>query len=145
RREREDRACGVQAMHLPGNARPRGPIPRRRVLCPRRTVTRVKPKTCPCHSGAPYRSCCGPRHDRSRPADTPDALMRSRYAAFALGVGEYLVDTLASDHEDRAAPRASLVRELSRVKDSQRFMGLEIRDAKTEGDRGEVTFHARIF
>lgn len=71
--------------------------------------------------------------------------MRSRYAAFALGLGEYLVDTLSSDHEDRAAPRATLVRELSRAKDRQRFMGLEILDAKVDGDRGEVTFRARIF
>jgi uncharacterized protein YchJ len=37
--------------------------------------------------------------------------MRSRYAAFALGLGEYLADTLSNDHEDRAAPRAALVRE----------------------------------
>lgn len=71
--------------------------------------------------------------------------MRSRYAAFALGLGEYLVDTLSSDHEDRAAPRATLVRDLSRAKDRQRFMGLEILDTKVDGDRGEVTFRARIF
>ena len=71
--------------------------------------------------------------------------MRSRYAAFALGLGEYLVDTLSEDHADRATPRADLIRELSRVKQTQRFMGLEIRDTKMEGDHGEVTFHARIF
>jgi len=71
--------------------------------------------------------------------------MRSRYSAFALGLGEYLVDTLSSDHDDRATPRATLVRELSRVKDTQKFMGLEIRATKIDGDRGEVTFHARIF
>lgn len=42
--------------------------------------------------------------------------MRSRFAAFALGLGDYLVDTLAADHEDRAAaPREALVRELSRA------------------------------
>lgn len=71
--------------------------------------------------------------------------MRSRYAAFALGLGEYLVDTLSRDHDDRAAPRATLVRELSRVKDTQRFMGLEILEATSEGDRGEVTFRAKVF
>lgn len=67
--------------------------------------------------------------------------MRSRYAAFALGLGDYLVDTLARDHEDRSLPREALVRALSRAKDSQHFMGLRILDAT--GD--EVTFHARIF
>ena len=71
--------------------------------------------------------------------------MRSRYAAFALGLGEYLVDTLSRDHEDRAVPRATLVRQLASVKSTQRFMGLDIEDTKVEGDRGEVTFRARIF
>lgn len=71
--------------------------------------------------------------------------MRSRYAAFALGLGEYLVDTLSKDHDDRAAPRATLVRELSRVKDTQRFMGLEIVSSRMDGDRGEVTFRAKVF
>ena len=98
-------------------------------------------KACPCHSGEPYKTCCKPRHDGTQPAETPEALMRSRYSAFALGLGQYLVDTLASDHEDRRIPRETLVRELSRVKDKQRFMGLEI--LRAEGD--EVHFFARIF
>ena len=67
--------------------------------------------------------------------------MRSRYAAFALGLGEYLVDTLASTHPDRDVPREALVIELSRVKDRQRFLGLRI--VRAEGD--EVLFDARIF
>jgi SEC-C motif-containing protein len=67
--------------------------------------------------------------------------MRSRYAAFALGRGEYLVDTLARDHPDRALPRTELARELSRVHERQRFLGLTILYA--DGD--EVLFFARIF
>lgn len=98
-------------------------------------------KDCPCSSGKPYKECCKPRHDGTRPAETPEALMRSRYAAFALGLGEYLVDTLARDHDDRKLPREALVRELSRVKDRQRFMGLRIVEAKDD----EVVFVARIF
>ena len=98
-------------------------------------------KPCPCHSGEPYQSCCKPRHDRTMPAETPEALMRSRYSAFALGLGAYLVDTLSADHADRAAPREALVRELSRVKDRQKFMGLRI----VHADGDEVLFHARIF
>lgn len=71
--------------------------------------------------------------------------MRSRYAAFALGLGGYLVDTLSADHPDRALPREDLVRALSRAKDTQRFLGLRIVRATEEGDRGEVRFEARIF
>ena len=71
--------------------------------------------------------------------------MRSRYAAFALGLGNYLVDTLAEAHGDHAAPRELLVRELSQVKDRQRFLGLRVLSSYAEGDEGEVVFAARIF
>jgi SEC-C motif-containing protein len=71
--------------------------------------------------------------------------MRSRYAAFALGLGPYLVRTLASDHDDLALPRAELVRLLSDARHRQRFMGLRILHESENGDEGEVMFFARIF
>jgi SEC-C motif-containing protein len=71
--------------------------------------------------------------------------MRSRYSAFALGLGEYLVRTLSSDHPDRAADEAALVVALSRAKDTQRFLGLRILATSEDGDEGMVRFHARIF
>src|SRR5215469_12105793 len=102
-------------------------------------------RDCPCHSGARYAECCGPLHEKKRPAATPEALMRSRYAAFALGLGQYLVDTLSSDHPDRASDAPRLVHALSRLKDTQRFLGLRIAESGVDGDRGYVVFHARIF
>jgi SEC-C motif-containing protein len=102
-------------------------------------------RDCPCHSGVRYAECCGPLHEKKRQAATPEALMRSRYAAFALGLGQYLVDTLCSDHPDRASDVARLTHALSRAKDTQRFMGLRIVESGIEGDRGYVVFHARIF
>jgi SEC-C motif-containing protein len=99
-------------------------------------------KDCPCGSGLRYRECCEPRHDGTKPAETPEALMRSRWTAFALGKGEYLYDTLSSDHADRQVPRAAAARELSRAKDRQRFMKLTIVELPSPS---EVTFHARIF
>jgi SEC-C motif-containing protein len=71
--------------------------------------------------------------------------MRSRYAAFARGLGGYLVRTLAADHPDRAYEEATLALRLSRAKDTQRFLGLTVLESHVEGDRGEVAFHARIF
>lgn len=70
--------------------------------------------------------------------------MRSRYAAFALGLGRYLVDTMARDRVEAATVDA-LARELGRAKDTQRFLGLRILETSAEGDRGEVLFAARIF
>ncbi|GEP69407.1 YchJ family protein [Cellulomonas soli] len=48
---------------------------------------------CPCGSGDPWDACCGPVLDGSRAAATAEALMRSRYSAFAVGDRAYLLAT----------------------------------------------------
>ncbi len=90
------------------------------------------PKDCPCHSGLRYAACCGPRHDGTKLAETAEALMRSRYAAFALGLGDYLDATLANAHPDKGSAKG---------RQAQRFMGLCILHAS----ENEVLFYARIF
>ena len=124
-------SCGGRRSRLE-TAEPRYPPP-------------VPPKACHCFSGARYAACCAPLHRGEREAATPEALMRSRYSAFALGLGDYLVRTLSADHPDRAHDEATLARELSRAKETQRFLGLTIESAKDDGTTGQVTFHARIF
>jgi SEC-C motif-containing protein len=47
---------------------------------------------CPCGSGTAYAACCGPLHDGA-PAATAEALMRSRYAAYALGRTDHVFRT----------------------------------------------------
>ena len=83
--------------------------------------------------------------------------MRSRFSAFALGLGAYLVRTLAADHPDRRVPEPDLVRELSRAKDVRRFVRLDVIFASSHADQehahapsghvdeGEVLFVAEIF
>jgi SEC-C motif-containing protein len=76
--------------------------------------------------------------------------MRSRWSAFALGLGVYLVDTLSEGHPERTpAARAAAIRELSRIRERQRFLRLVILDegvpSTAESTEGEVLFHARIF
>lgn len=44
---------------------------------------------CPCGRAA-YGECCGPLHSGA-PAPTAERLMRSRYSAFALRLGDYLL------------------------------------------------------
>ena len=48
---------------------------------------------CPCGTGRPYASCCGPLHDGESAAATAERLMRSRYAAYVLGDAPYLART----------------------------------------------------
>ena len=45
---------------------------------------------CPC-GGTEDALCCGPLHRGERPADTAEALMRSRFSAFAVGAADYLL------------------------------------------------------
>jgi SEC-C motif-containing protein len=88
--------------------------------------------------------CCAPYHTGAREAETPEALMRSRYAAFARGLGDYLVRTLAAAHPDREHAGADLARAIVKAREGQRFLDLLILHASTLGDEGEVLFFARI-
>ena len=90
---------------------------------------------CPCQSGHSYADCCGPFHagfGEGLYAPSPEALMRSRYSAYVLGLPDYL---LATWHGSTAPGEL----ELSPVK----WLGLEVRHAEMTGDAGVVEFVAR--
>jgi SEC-C motif-containing protein len=103
------------------------------------------PRDCPCHSGRRYGACCAPFHRGEAEAPAPGALMRSRYAAFALNLGPYLYRTLAATHPDRARPEAEFLLELARGRRPLRYVGLTLLHEAAEGDAGEVLFFARLF
>ena len=48
---------------------------------------------CPCYSGNAYAVCCQPYHTKEKNAPTAEALMRSRYSAFATHNATYLMNT----------------------------------------------------
>ncbi|MFZ5444928.1 MAG: YchJ family protein [Myxococcota bacterium] len=93
---------------------------------------------CPCGGGA-YASCCGPRHDGSRPAETAEALMRSRYSAFARADVDYLARTQLKPSEGTWA-------ETKQWAASVTWLSLEIVERERGGvadDAGVVEFIAR--
>lgn len=102
---------------------------------------------CPCSSGRPLRTCCLPYVDGKAEPPNPTALMRSRYAAFALKGVDHLWRTLAREHEDRQRPEADVKRELRATSMRFKYPGLAILDAKGEDPSGtaQVLFHARVF
>ncbi len=51
---------------------------------------------CPCGSGLLYQNCCKPYHLKQEKPPTAEALMRSRYSAFVVHDGDYLVETTHS-------------------------------------------------
>lgn len=93
------------------------------------------PADCPCGSGRPYADCCRLWHEGlagNVHAPTPEALMRSRYSAYVLGLPQYL---LATWHASTAPGDL----ELQNVK----WLGLEVRHAAATADAGVVEFVAR--
>ncbi len=77
-----------------------------------------QPEACPCGSGRRYAACCRPLHAGEKPAASAEALMRSRYGAYVLKLGDYL---LATWH---ATTRPS---ELDLDADSSKWLGLDVR------------------
>lgn len=55
---------------------------------------------CPCGTGRAFAACCGPYHAGGEPPDA-EALMRSRFSAYARRDWPYLWRTLHPDHADR--------------------------------------------
>ncbi|WP_435127993.1 YchJ family protein [Actinacidiphila sp. bgisy144] len=76
-------------------------MPRRPARTARPTAPRAGRDTpaataaCPCGLAARYGECCGALH-AGAPAPTAERLMRSRYAAFAVGDTAYLLRTWAA-------------------------------------------------
>ncbi|MBK1655890.1 YchJ family protein [Allochromatium vinosum] len=92
--------------------------------------------TCPCGSGRPFDDCCDPHLSGRTIPPTAEALMRSRYSAFATGQADYL---LATWHPTTRPATLTLEPGL-------RWLGLKIlgTEAGGEGDQeGWVTFVAR--
>ncbi len=91
---------------------------------------------CPCSSGLQYGECCGPIHTGSAPAPTAQALMRSRFSAFAVGDADYLLE---SWHPSTRPADLDLDADT-------RWLRLDIVSTSAGGpfdDRGEVAFEAR--
>jgi SEC-C motif-containing protein len=90
---------------------------------------------CPCGSGAAYGACCGRAHHGTPPADA-EALMRSRYSAYVLGLADYL---LATWHPTTRPPALDLA-----AGPQPKWLGLEVRRHERQSmDRAAVAFVAR--
>jgi len=90
---------------------------------------------CPCLSGDVFGACCAPLHRGERAAATAEALMRSRYSAFAVGDAGYL---LASWHP-RTRPDGL---DLDPHQQWRRLDVLATRAGGPFDDSGEVEFAA---
>lgn len=92
--------------------------------------------SCPCGLPHRYEDCCGRYTSGLTPAPTAEALMRSRYCAYTLGLEPYL---LATWHP--GARPAALDLDAG---PQPNWLGLQIkRHRQTDGNHAEVEFVAR--
>lgn len=95
---------------------------------------------CPCGSGNVLDTCCGHYH-AGLPAPSAEALMRSRYSAYVLGLIDYLLDTTLP------IQKASLDRQsISDWSAKSTWLGLNVENVEVFGGKPEhafVTFVAR--
>ena len=90
---------------------------------------------CACGSGTLYAACCGPLHAGREQAETAERLMRSRYAAYAVGALDHVFRTW----HPRTRP-ADVLGTPGLV-----WTGLEVLDVVAGGpgdETGEVEFRA---
>ncbi|KYG70068.1 hypothetical protein AZI85_15375 [Bdellovibrio bacteriovorus] len=92
---------------------------------------------CPCGSEKNYSECCGPYHSGKALAPTAEALMRSRYSAFAKNQMEYLRDTTDPQTLDLIDDDAN-----KEWAERAKFLKLEIVKAEEKGTKGTVEFKA---
>ncbi|UYL09375.1 YchJ family metal-binding protein [Bdellovibrio sp. SKB1291214] len=92
---------------------------------------------CPCGIEKNYTECCGVYHSGKEKAPTAEALMRSRYSAFAKNQMQYLRDTTdpqsLGDIDDEANQEWA---------ERAKFLKLEIVKAEEKANKGVVEFKA---
>lgn len=95
---------------------------------------------CPCGLTESYEACCGTRH-KLLDAKTPEALMRSRYAAYVLGNVDYIERTMCGEAAEGFDKAAAATWTQSVV-----WLELEVKEAVfgEEADTGYVMFIARF-
>ena len=94
---------------------------------------------CPCHSGQPYKNCCRSYH-RGQPPPTAEALMRSRFSAYALALVRYLIETTDPDGPHYQTDTAVWRKDLKQFCQTTDFVGLNILQSASD----QVTFHAQL-
>lgn len=100
------------------------------------TMTRIISMDCPCGSGRSFDACCAPFIRGERLPPDAEALMRSRYSAYVLGVEAYL---LATWHPATRPARLDLEAE-----PRPRWLGLSVKASRElDAEHARVEFVAR--
>ncbi|PIS00525.1 MAG: hypothetical protein COT84_06900 [Chlamydiae bacterium CG10_big_fil_rev_8_21_14_0_10_35_9] len=98
---------------------------------------------CPCHSGNDYKDCCEPFHKGKLPP-TPTILLRARYAAYALNLPDFIIDTTHPECFYYEKDKDKWKKDLEEFSTSTIFKDLRILDTHEDEELGFITFVAFI-
>ncbi|MAL83253.1 MAG: Zn-binding protein [Idiomarina sp.] len=87
---------------------------------------------CPCGLDKTYQDCCFAYHSGEATAQSPEALMRSRYSAFVGRLASYLEATW---HSSSRPPLLDL-------SDSPNWLKLQVISSSVDQNKGQVHFRA---
>ena len=105
-------------------------------------ISHIAAPLCPCGSGLTMAACCGQYLDGTSTPPTAEALMRSRYTAFATGHFSYLQQTVAPNLREQFDPVV-----LARETQQTTWTSLHVHKlggGTATDTSGEVTYTARF-
>jgi SEC-C motif-containing protein len=94
---------------------------------------------CPCRSGQKYKKCCRPYHN-GQPRPTPEAVLRSRFSAYALLDTSYIMKTTCEDGPRYGGNQFRWEAQIDAYATYNQFVGLAI----LEQDENTITYRAEI-
>ena len=95
---------------------------------------------CPCGSGRDYADCCEPLILMTRPAQTAEALLRSRFSAYAREQVDYIFETVAPSQ--RHQHEIKTIRSWARNATWHQLEILDIQEGGADDDQGRIEFIA---
>jgi len=105
----------------------------------------MQKKDYPCHctSGKLYSQCCKKFHDGSIP-ESATLLMRSRYAAYALGKADYIIQTTHPGSPQFESDQKKWAESILAFSQHTQFKQLEVLGSQENGSFASVTFVAHL-
>lgn len=108
------------------------------------TKKQIKVTLCPCRSGKEYKTCCQPFHLGKLP-ETALQLMRSRYAAYALCLPDYIIHTTHPASPQFCHDKVLWIQNITEFSSRTLFKDLEILEFQDNDPSATVTFFAHLF
>ena len=102
---------------------------------------------CACGSGVPYAECCRPYHKGDAAAETPERLLRTRYAGFAYRLIPYIIETTDKSNADYMKDKVAWAKKLNKnmMFDGFSFVSLEIGEREESADDDEAFLAPNVF